>query len=324
MTTPDPVHVAVGVIRDGEQRVLVARRAAHLHQGGLWEFPGGKVEAGETVQQALARELREELAIEVVSSTPLLHIHHAYPDKQVWLDVHEVHVFRGEPRGLQQQPLAWVSVAELVQREFPQANRPIITALRMPRCMLVTGDWVDVRDFERRLASALARGVRLVQLRAHHCDEQAYRQLFQRAKILCDASGALLIANTTAARFAGLSSAGLTAAGLHLSSAEFARCVERPVARDILFGTSCHSLEQLQQAMCIGVDYVVLGSVAETRTHPEVAPLGFSQFGELASQVAVPVYAVGGMSPRMLDTVIAHSGYGIAAIRSWWDFPPSA
>ena len=124
------VHVAVGVISDGADRILIARRAEHLHQGGLWEFPGGKVEANETVEQALRRELFEELAIEVTSQQPLLTIAHDYSDKLVLLDVWWVSAFSGEPQGCEGQPLHWVSVASLHEFEFPAANQPIIAAVQ--------------------------------------------------------------------------------------------------------------------------------------------------------------------------------------------------
>lgn len=123
------VHVAVGVISDGANKILVARRAEHLHQGGLWEFPGGKVEAGESVRDALQRELSEELAIQVTSCEPLLTIAHDYNDKSVLLDVWWVGAFHGEPHGREGQPLQWVDAVELRSLQFPAANMSIIIAV---------------------------------------------------------------------------------------------------------------------------------------------------------------------------------------------------
>jgi 8-oxo-dGTP diphosphatase len=123
------VHVAVGVVIDGEGRILVAQRPLHLHQGGLWEFPGGKVEAGELVTDALRRELDEELAIDVLDAEPLLEVEHDYGDKSVLLDVWKVTAFRGEPQGREGQPWRWVERAQLQSLAFPAANVPIIEAL---------------------------------------------------------------------------------------------------------------------------------------------------------------------------------------------------
>ena len=124
------VHVAVGVILDADRRVLLTRRAADAHQGGLWEFPGGKVEPDERVEDALARELREELGIAVGRTSPLLAVRHDYGDKAVFLDIHVVWEFAGAAVGLEQQPLAWVQAGMLDDYAFPAANLPIVTAVQ--------------------------------------------------------------------------------------------------------------------------------------------------------------------------------------------------
>lgn len=124
------VHVAVGVVLDEDGNVLITRRAIESHQGGLWEFPGGKVEADETLAGALARELREELGIIIGHSTPLLEVRHDYGDKAVLLDVHVVRDYSGEACGLEGQPLAWVAPEKLGHYQFPAANLPIISAIQ--------------------------------------------------------------------------------------------------------------------------------------------------------------------------------------------------
>ena len=124
------VHVAVGVLIDDGGRVLITRRANDAHQGGLWEFPGGKVEVGESVLEALDRELQEELGTAVLSSEPLLEVRHDYADKSVLLDIHRVTEWRNEPRGLEGQPLAWVGIADLDAYEFPAANVAIVEKLK--------------------------------------------------------------------------------------------------------------------------------------------------------------------------------------------------
>ena len=123
------VTVAVGILIDDAGCVLVTRRAPDAHQGGLWEFPGGKVEAGETLQEALARELREELGVLVEATEALMVLEHDYGDKQVRLDVHRVTRWLGQPRGLEGQPLAWQQPEQLRDWAFPAANRPILERL---------------------------------------------------------------------------------------------------------------------------------------------------------------------------------------------------
>ncbi len=123
------LRVAVGVIGNTAGEVLVALRHAHLHQGGLWEFPGGKIADGESVEAALARELHEELGIHVEYAQPLLTVRHAYADRSVELHVWRVTAFVGEVHGREGQPLRWVAVPELDPVDFPAADLPIIEAL---------------------------------------------------------------------------------------------------------------------------------------------------------------------------------------------------
>ena len=124
------VHVAVGVIIDRDNRILISKRHDHLHMGGRWEFPGGKLDEEEDVQRALARELLEELSIDVKASAPLIVVEHDYGEKVVLLDVWWVHEFAGEPHGAEGQEVRWVGVQELGDYQFPDANAPIVTAVQ--------------------------------------------------------------------------------------------------------------------------------------------------------------------------------------------------
>ncbi|MEZ5573678.1 MAG: 8-oxo-dGTP diphosphatase MutT [Halioglobus sp.] len=124
-----PLHVAVGVILNPDRKILITRRAPEAHQGDLWEFPGGKVESGETLAVALQRELREELGIVIGRTSALLQVRHDYADKSVLLDVHVVWDFSGDARPLEAQPMAWVTSQELTDYAFPAANLPIVDAI---------------------------------------------------------------------------------------------------------------------------------------------------------------------------------------------------
>ncbi|MFP2768726.1 8-oxo-dGTP diphosphatase MutT [Oceanisphaera sp. KMM 10153] len=129
-TAKKSVLVAVGVIENTDGEIFICRRGASQHQAHKWEFPGGKVEAGETVAQALARELEEEVGIRVTDCRPFMRIEHDYGDKQVTLDIHKVTAFSGEPHGLEGQPSRWVPVSELHSYDFPAANSPIVDKLQ--------------------------------------------------------------------------------------------------------------------------------------------------------------------------------------------------
>ncbi|MDO6524215.1 8-oxo-dGTP diphosphatase MutT [Motilimonas sp. 1_MG-2023] len=123
------IHVAAGIIINPEQQVLISRRLDHQHQGGKWEFPGGKVEANETPEQALIRELQEEVNILVNSARLFDSISFDYPDKQVLLDFMISTDFSGEAQGLEGQEVRWVAKADLSNYTFPDANQPIVDKL---------------------------------------------------------------------------------------------------------------------------------------------------------------------------------------------------
>lgn len=129
---PGPVHVVAAVLRDARGRILLARRTAGRDLAGAWEFPGGKVEPGETALQALDRELQEELGIRVLAAEPLISVPQAYPSKRIVLDVHTVTAFEGSPRGLEKQALAWSPLEKLSSYPMPPADRPVVAALTAP------------------------------------------------------------------------------------------------------------------------------------------------------------------------------------------------
>ena len=134
------LHVAVGVIirQQGRQaQVLLALRSSKQHQGGKWEFPGGKVEPGETVEAALSRELQEELAITVTKAEPFMLLNYTYPERRVTLDIWLVTEFSGTPEGLEGQPLQWVNISDLASITFPDANQPIVAKLQQDIGLLV-------------------------------------------------------------------------------------------------------------------------------------------------------------------------------------------
>lgn len=313
------IHVAVGVIVDADGKILIAKRPQTAHQGGLWEFPGGKVDAGETVHQALIRELQEELAISVIASEPLIQIRHHYPDKSVLLDVHKVTHFSGEPCGAEGQPVCWVSPAGLNNFEFPAANQPIIRAINLPDKYLITGDFVDEEDFYCRLSNALDQGIRLVQLRVHDLDFYNHKALLSRTITLTERFSATLLINSSVEVFTQILSEFPSAkTGLHLNHHQAATISARPVPVNYLFGISCHNEQEITQAQQLGADYLLLSPVKETRSHPDAEPMGWDTFASLVELANIPVYALGGVGDTDLAEAKSAGAQGVAGISAWW------
>ena len=308
------IHVAAAALVDAEGRVLLARRHADSHQGGLWEFPGGKLEDGEPIAQGLRRELHEELGVEVVSHRPLIRIVHHYEDRSVLLDVHRVDAWRGEPHGREGQPLAWVPVAALRDYPMPAADVPIVTALQLPSRYLITPPGVDDPDrFLAALGASLAAGIRLVQLRLFDLSRDALQSIGQRACALCHAHQARVLLNGPADLLDVIG-----ADGLHLNSRALQACRARPVSPGRLLAASCHTPADLAQATRVGADFALLSPVLPTRSHPDVEPLGWERFAAWVDEAAIPVFALGGMHPGLIETAWQHGAQGVAGIRGLW------
>jgi 8-oxo-dGTP diphosphatase len=309
------VQVAAAVIVDAAGRVLVAERPLDRHQGGLWEFPGGKVEAGELPRAALARELWEELGITIKKARPLIRVRHDYPDKSVRLDVWRVDEFEGRPHGREGQAIAWVAPDELCRRDFPAANRSIITAARLPPLYLVTPEPSDdITAFLDRLRARLAADISLVQLRAKTLTSAAYAALARKVVDLCRISGAKVLLNAPPSL-----AAEVGAAGVHLTAARLMALEERPLPTEMWVGASCHDELELAHACRIGVDFVVAAPVLATTSHPAASPLGWPALRRLTDLATVPVYALGGMKPSNLPEAWEHGAQGIAAVSGLWE-----
>jgi 8-oxo-dGTP diphosphatase len=308
------IHVAAAAIFDSQSRVLVTQRAAHLHQGGLWEFPGGKCEPGESMQQALIRELEEELGIVPLEFDPLIRIRHDYGDRNLLLAFFRVTKYQGEARGLEGQPMKWLLPGDMEPHSFPAADRPVISALRLPSRYLITGEDSSRLDvFLQRLERALGRGIGIVQLRVHGITDVRYRELLYACLPLCHGKGAKLVIN----RSDRVLDWWREADGVHLTARQLMSLEQRPSGRGLL-GASCHNPEELERAAEMALDYALLSPVAPTRSHPQAPALGWARFTEWVDKVNIPVYALGGMQSGSLKQAKLAGAQGIAGISTFW------
>lgn len=307
------VHVAVAVIENDNGDVLIAKRPDHLHMGGFWEFPGGKIELIETVLQALRREIREEVGLDIHTASPLLQIPFQYPEKKVLLDVWRVTDFSGDPRGCEGQQVLWVPRNKLRAYEFPPANRAILTALQLPERLLVTGEFSNIEDCLQRTRNAFESfGIRAVMLRAHHLEQEEYAKLADALAEICLLYDALLLLNTDADEMRE------PAGGLHFTARRLLACQKRPVSQHKLFGASCHNFPEVQHALAVGADYLLLSPVLPTASHPGAPVLGWEGLTALLSSCPVPVFALGGLDDNHLPHAKSLGALGIAGIGAWW------
>lgn len=313
--SPPLLRVAAAVIRRQDGAILLSVRPAHTAHGGLWEFPGGKLESRERPVDGLARELGEELGIQIEHATPLITVRHRYPNNIVELMVFEVRDWTGEAHGREGQRIEWVSAATLKAREFPAANLPVTMAATLPRMLMITPDLgTDESAFAARLEACLAAGVELVQLRIRASGERRQR-VITKALAACTRHGARLMLNGTPQE-AG--DAGVH--GVHLNRERLFEWQQRPpVAENLLVSAACHNALEIAQAERIGVDFIYLSPVAPTASHPGAEVLGWSALRELCGQTRLPVYALGGMTAQALPRAVRAGCQGIAMLSGLWE-----
>lgn len=305
------VEVAAAVIERPDGSFLMARRPAGKVYAGWWEFPGGKVEPGESARAALQRELHEELGITAVRAWPWLNRAYVYPHAHVMLRFFRVDAWRGEPHPQEDQALAWTRAVSTDVAPILPANGPILKGLRLPLEYAISDAAALGADaFLRCLDLRLRQGLGLVQWRERDFPRGDAMRLLDTVAARCRASGALLMLNADIERARALG------VGVHLNAAQLMAAARRP---DLAWvSASCHDATELAQAARLELDFVVLSPVLPTPSHPGAATLGWLAFAELLRDYPLPVYALGGLGSGDLDLARSHGAHGIALKSQAW------
>jgi len=291
------IEVAAAVIERPDGSFLLAQRPAGKVYAGYWEFPGGKIEAGEAARDALARELHEELGIEVVQAYPWITRIYTYPHGTVRLHFFRICSFENQPHPREGQAIAWQRLdARMVEPMLP-ANAPVLASLALPMEYAVTnaaqvGERAMLVQVERRLAA----GLKMIQVR----EPGDARPFADQLIALAHRHGAKVL---TKQPHPG-------ADGVHFTAAQLMVLRERP--HPGLAAASCHTREELERAMQLELDFAVLGPVKDK------AAIGWKKFTESARGTSIPVYAIGGLLPADLDEARRAGAHGLAMIRGAW------
>lgn len=305
-------EVAAAVIFRDDGQYLLGQRGPGTFYPGYWEFPGGKVEPGETPHDAIVRELQEELGIEVIAATPWIVREHVYEHAHVRLHFFRVTRWRGELRDHVHTALVWQQPQAPAATPMLPANGPLFAALKLPATYGITHAWqIGATAQLAALDAALARGLKLVQLRENSLPEMQRESFAAAAVARCQQHGAQVLVNgdEQLARALG-------ADGIHLPARQLIALNQRPPFP--LVAASCHERRELEHAARLGLDFAVLGPVKATATHPGTTGTGWDSFAQLISGLPLPVYAIGGLSPADMPDALAAGAQGIAAIRAVW------
>ncbi len=308
--------MAAAVLVRPDGQVLLAQRPPGKAYAGYWEFPGGKLERGETPHAALVRELREELGIEVRRAAPWLVQEFVYPHAHVELHFFRVFDWDGELFGHDGQAFAWQTPGGWDVAPLLPANTRILAALALPPVYAITNAAaIGEEALLARARTGFAAGLRLLQVRDKEWPLVRRVALASRLVPLAATHGATLLFNGTAeeARAAGCG-------GVHWSAAALDCAAERPA--DLVVAASCHTAAELARAGALQLDFAVLGPVAPTPSHPGAPTLGWAAFAAIAVDTRLPVYALGGLGRCDLQVAIAYGAQGVALMRGGWtDLP---
>lgn len=314
------VQVAVAIIQKSDGQFLMASRPAGKGWAGWWEFPGGKIEADETPQQGLSRELQEELGITPIKTQAWLTRRYDYPAthdsvaKTVQLHFYFVTEWQGELMPLEGQQLSWQTPDNITVSPVLPANAPIMHALALPTIYAISNlQEMGEQAFLVALEKQLKQGLKLIQVR---------EKQMSRADLTLFSSQIIVIAGKYAAKVFINGDIDLAqklgAHGVHLSSTQLNSLQEKPAG--LMVAASCHNTQELAQAEKMGLDFVVLSPVKHTKSHENALTLGWPQFQQMIAQSTIPVYALGGMNPQDLSEALANGARGIAMQRAVWQW----
>lgn len=315
------VQVAVAILIRPNGEYLLASRPDGKGWAGWWEFPGGKIEAGETPEHALIRESQEELGITPTKIQPWIKRRYDYPAthdaeaKTVLLHFFFVSEWQGELQAREGQQFAWQHPQKLNVSPVLPANAPIMQALSLPSVYAISNVFeMGEQAFLQALKQQLDQGLQLLQIREPQLDEDNLTQLSTKVLSLCAPYDCRCLLNGTPEQ-----SLQLGYQGVHLNSQRLMAMTTKP--DHLMIGASCHDAEQLQKAQTLQLDFALLSPVLPTPSHPEAPGLGWEKFGEMLDGLEIPVYALGGMHLKHLAQAQACGARGVAMQRAIWIQP---
>lgn len=306
------IEVAAAVLQKPEGTFLLAQRPADKIWAGYWEFPGGKIETGETPYHALVRELREELGITVETAYPWVTRVFSYPHATVRLNFFRVTEWSGKLHPHEGQEFSWQQLPDISVYPVLPANTTILRALELPSLYAISNvQELGVQEYLRRLEAALLQGLRLVQLREKDLSRAALRELALKMLTVMRQHDARLIINANIEL-----AIDVGADGVQLNAAQLAELHERPAVD--WCGASCHSAAELRRAETLGCDFALLSPVLATQSHPGMEHLGWENFAAIVAGSSIPVYALGGLAHDDLLAAWQRGAHGISLLRQAW------
>jgi len=306
------INVAVGVLIDSNKKIFLAQRPKSRSWSGWWEFPGGKLEKNELPEEALIRELKEEVDIDVVNYKKWVTRNYAYEEHNVTLYFFKVTQWNGELNPRENQKLLWISPREVNKTTILPPNIFILNALSLPTHYGITNISETPKEiFLTQLLKQLEQGLRMIQIREKNLPLEELKEITLEIIRICKPFSAKVILNSSIEL-----ANDLNANGVHLNSIELKKFTKKP--KNMIVGASCHSEGDVKIAQYKGIDFVVLSPVNKTISHPRIVPMGWDKFLKISNKFDIPIYALGGMKKNDINHALDSGAIGVASQRDIW------
>lgn len=304
------IKAVVGILRNENKEILITKRLKKQFMGGFWELPGGKIKVNESREQALTRELKEELGIQVKQLNLKQTMTYQYDDRIVNLSIYNVTQYKNTPTGIEGQKITWSSVNKLSNYKLLPTLKILVNALSLPNKYWITpasnhtsNEWLE--KFTQKLRS----GITLIQLRSKTMLDQEF---ISKLHNQCQQNNAKLLLNIPHKTFKET-----YCDGYHITTKEMLELSKRPCVNDKLFAVSAHNLDESMRSQKIGADFIVISPVQVTKTHPNTLPIGWNSANKVAQKLNIPVYFLGGMQLTDLNKALNASAQGIAGVSAF-------
>jgi len=304
------IKAVVGVLRNESGQLLIAKRQDDQFMPGFWELPGGKIENQESREDAIVRELKEELGIKVEAVSLHQTMSHQYDDRLVELSIYNINEYQGLAKGIEGQQIKWIMPNDLYNYELLPTMKAFIDGITLPNKYWITpSSNHQSADWGKKFKQKLSSDITLIQLRSKN---ELAKDFIQNLHNQCKKHNIKLLLNTPNKTFNET-----YCDGWHITTNEMLKLNKRPCDENKLLGASTHDLDEALKAQAMGVDFVVISPVQATQTHPDTVPIGWEVAIEVVNKLNIPVYFLGGMTIDDLDRTLEIGAQGIAGVSAF-------
>jgi 8-oxo-dGTP diphosphatase len=306
------VNVSVAVLINADHQVLLGQRPPPKSWNGWWEFPGGKIEKGETSVDALYREIYEEIGVKITQFKKWVTRKYSYGENDITLHFFKVQKWEGEVSSKENQKLVWTYLKNPNVSPILPANLFVQKAFDLPKYYAITNlSEMSKKVFFNQLENKITNGLKMIQVREKNISFNEFKIFSKEVIKICKPKNVKVIINSDVNLAYEIKSDGV-----HLTSKDLISIKTKP--KNLIVSASCHTQEEINIAEKLNIHFVVLSAVNKTKSHSNIKPIGWNKFQTIANKTNIPIYALGGLSSGDYEVALENGAVGIASQRSIW------